>query len=65
MSTAADIQVPAVALRADDAARALGVSRDWFDANVAREVPHIRRGRMVLYSVRALERWVEANVERA
>lgn len=63
MST--DRSVPVVALRAEEAAAALGVSRDWFDQHVRPEVPHIRRGRMTLFSVKALERWAEANMERA
>lgn len=60
-----DRAVPVVALRVDEAARALGVSRDWFDLHVKPEVPHIRRGRTVLFSVKALEKWAEANMERA
>jgi predicted DNA-binding transcriptional regulator AlpA len=57
--------IPVVALRAEEAAEALGVSRDWFDQHVRPEVPHIRRGRMTLYAVKALEKWAEANMERA
>jgi excisionase family DNA binding protein len=56
---------PVVALRTDEAAQALGVSRDWFDQHVKPEVPHIRRGRTLLFSVKALEKWAEANMERA
>jgi excisionase family DNA binding protein len=58
-------EIPVVALKADEAARALGVSRDWFDKNVAREVPHVRRGHQRLFTVKALEKWAEANMERA
>jgi hypothetical protein len=57
--------VPVVTLKASEAAEALGVSRRWFDANVAPEVPHIRRGMHKLFTVRALEKWAEANMERA
>ena len=60
-----DRTVPVVALRPDEAAFALGVSRDWFDQNVKPEVPHIRRGKLTLFSVKALEKWAEANMERA
>lgn len=56
--------VPIVALRSSEAAKALGVSRDWFDAHVAREIPHVQRGAMRLYSVKSLEKWLEANMER-
>jgi hypothetical protein len=57
--------VPVVTLKADEAAQALGVSRRWFDHNVAPEVPHIRRGIHKLFTVKALEKWAEANMERA
>jgi len=46
-----------IALRPEDAAQALGVSRDFFDAHIAPEVPCIDFGRVKLYSVAALERW--------
>jgi hypothetical protein len=57
--------VPVVALKPDDAAEALGVSRTWFDKNVAPEVPHVRRGYHRLFTVKALEKWAEANMERS
>lgn len=58
-------RLPIVALPADEAAIALGVNRQWFDDNVANEVPHVRRGRVRLYSIKDLEKWTEANAERA
>ena len=58
-------EIPVVALRPDDAAASRGVSRDWFDAHVRPEVPHVRRGRTTLFTVKALEKWAEANMERA
>jgi hypothetical protein len=48
-----------------EAAEALGVSRKWFDINVAPEVPHVRRNHHRLFTVKALEKWAEANMERA
>ncbi len=42
-----------------EAANALGVSRDFFDAHVKPELRVVRRGRLVLVPVRELERWVE------
>jgi len=44
-----------------EAAAALGVSRDFFDAHVKPELRVVRRGRLVLVPVRELERWVEQN----
>ena len=44
-----------------EAAAALGVSRDFFDAHVKPELRVVRRGRLVLVPVRELERWVEEN----
>ena len=48
-------------LSPEEAAQALGVSRDFFDAHVKAELRVIRRGRLVLVPVRELERWVEEN----
>jgi excisionase family DNA binding protein len=47
------------ALKIEEAAAALGVSRDFFDQYVRHELRLIRRGRLVLVPVRELERWVE------
>lgn len=65
MSTSATRTVPVVTLRPEEAAQALGVSRSWFDRNVAHELPSIRRGQLVLYTVDSLERWAQANMGRA
>ena len=48
-------------LSPQEAADALGVSRDYFDAHVRDELRVVRRGRLVLVPVRELERWVEEN----
>lgn len=47
-----------------EAAVALGVSRDFFDAHVKPELRLIRRGRLVLVPVRELERWADASAAR-
>ena len=47
-----------------EAAEALGVSRDFFDEHVKRELRVVRRGRLVLVPVRELERWVDVNAAR-
>ena len=56
--------MPRITLRPEEAAEALGVSRDFFDEQVAPELKVIRRGRLKLYAVRELERWAEAEAER-
>jgi excisionase family DNA binding protein len=53
-----------LALRADEAADALGVSRDYFDEHVAAELRWIRRGRLKLVSVRELEDWLARSSAR-
>ena len=50
-------RVPRVTLRVEEAAAALGVSRDTFDEKVKPELRIIRRGRLVLVPMRELERW--------
>jgi hypothetical protein len=47
-----------------EAAAALGVSDEFFDTYVRPEVKVIRRGRLVLVSVRELERWAETSSAR-
>jgi hypothetical protein len=54
---------PRVALRPEEAAQALGVSRDYFDLHVGPELPWIRRGRLKLVPVAALEKWAEKESE--
>lgn len=58
------INAPRIALRTGEAAAALGVSEDFFAAEIAPHVACVRRGRLKLYAVRALEAWVEENAER-
>ena len=53
--------VARLTLSPQEAADALGVSRDYFDAHVKPELRVIRRGRLVLVPVRELERWVDEN----
>ena len=56
--------IPRIALRVGEAAVALGISEDAFHEHVAPHVPCVRRGRLKLYGVRALEEFVESNAER-
>ena len=55
--------IPRIALTPAEAAAAIGVGPDFFDANVAPELRLIRRGRKRLVSVRELERWTAENSE--
>jgi hypothetical protein len=53
-----------LALTRIEAARSLGVSVDFFDEHIAPELRTVRRGRLRLYPVRELERWLDANAAR-
>jgi excisionase family DNA binding protein len=54
------VPLPRLALSPDECARALGVSRDFFDEHVMPELRIVRRGRRRLVPVRELERWLSA-----
>ena len=57
-------EVPRLALSADEAAAALGVSRDFLDEHIASELRWIRRGRRKLVALRELERWLTESARR-
>jgi hypothetical protein len=44
---------------------ALGVSDDFFRSNVAPELRAVRRGRLRLYAVAEIERWLRDNAALA
>ena len=48
-----------LALSPDEAAAAVGVSRDFFDEHVAPDLRIVRRGRRKLVPVAELERWLD------
>jgi hypothetical protein len=48
-----------------EAAGALGVSPDYFDQHIRADLKLIRRGRLVLVSMRELERWASSNEAQA
>lgn len=48
-----------LALSPDEAAAALGISRDFLDEHVAPELRWVRRGRRKFVAIRELERWLE------
>ena len=50
---------PPLALRPEAAAAALGISRDMFDAEVAPHVRCVRLGRLKVFPVRELEKWLD------
>lgn len=55
--------IPRLALTPPEAAAAIGVGPDFFDANVRPRLRLIREGRKVLVPVVELERWVEETAE--
>lgn len=56
---------PRLALSPDEAARVLGVSRDYFDEHILPELRIIRRGRRILIPLMELERWLERSAANA
>lgn len=54
---------PRLALSKAEAARALGVSVDFFDDHIARELRVVSVGRRRLYLVVDLERWLDEHAE--
>lgn len=62
---AARVGVPRLALSVQEACEALGCSWDYFAEHVSPELRIVRRGRRKLIAVSELERWLDANAERA
>jgi hypothetical protein len=56
--------IPRIALTPAEAAAAIGVGPDFFDANVAAELRLVRRGRKRLVPVSELERWTAENADQ-
>jgi excisionase family DNA binding protein len=56
---------PRLALSPDEAARVLGVSRDYFDEHILPELRIIRRGRRILIPLAELERWLDRSAANA
>jgi excisionase family DNA binding protein len=57
-------QTNRLALTPDEAAAALGVSRDFLDQHILPELRTIRRGRRRLIPIRELERWLDQEASR-
>jgi len=53
-----------LALSPDEAAAALGVSRDYLDEHVIGELRIVRRGRRILIALAEVERWLERSSAR-
>lgn len=53
-----------LAFSKSEAAKALGVSVDFFDAHIAQELACVRRGRRRLYPMTEIHRWLEWAAER-
>jgi hypothetical protein len=58
------VPIPRIALTPPEAAAAIGVGPDFFEANVAPELRMVRRGRKRLVPVSELERWMNENADR-
>lgn len=56
--------VPRLALTRSEAAEALGVGITTFKTKIAPELRVVRQGKVRLYPVRDLERWLDENAER-
>lgn len=56
--------VPRLALRPEEAAESIGVGRSFFFVEVLPELRCVRRGRLRLVPVRALEEWLDRNAAR-
>jgi len=56
--------LPRLALTKSEAADALGVSVDSFERHIQLEVRCVRRGRLRLFDLRELERWLDKNSAR-
>jgi excisionase family DNA binding protein len=54
-----------LALSRAEAAQTLGVSVDFFDEHIAREVKAVRRGSRRLFPVRELETWLDRSASLA
>ena len=55
---------PRLALSPDEAAAALGCSRDFLDEHVAHELRWVRKGRRKFVAIRELEAWLEKSAAR-
>jgi hypothetical protein len=57
-------EAPRLALRPEEAAESLGVSRDYSDAHIAPELRFVR-SRLMLFPIVELEGWLDREAARA
>jgi excisionase family DNA binding protein len=57
-------RVPRLAVTKVEAAESLGVSVDFLEDHVMRELRIVRRGRRLLIPLEELNRWLDANSQR-
>ena len=57
--------IPRLALRPEEAAEALGVSRSFFYDSILPELQIVRIGRVRMVPVAELERWLDSQASRA
>lgn len=62
--TPAARRIPRLAVTKVEAAEALGVSVDFLEDHVMRELRIVRRGRRLLIPLHELSRWLESNSQR-
>jgi len=55
------VSIPAIAVRREEAAEAIGMSLDSFERYVQSDLRLIRRGRLVIVPTSELVRWCEEN----
>jgi excisionase family DNA binding protein len=56
--------LPRLSVSPGEAARMLGVSRDFFDEHLKPELRVVRRGKLILIPVAELERWFDKSATR-
>lgn len=65
-TTTADPQLPKLLLTAAQAAEALGIGRSkLWSLTAGGEIPHLRIGRSVRYSVDGLREWIEQQAAKS
>jgi excisionase family DNA binding protein len=57
--------LPRLSVSPDEAAKMLGVSRDYFDEHILDELRVVRRGRRILVALAELERWLDRSATLA
>jgi excisionase family DNA binding protein len=64
LSAIAGTGPPRLGLTLDEAAAAVGVSRDTFDRHIRHELRIVRRGRCLIVPIAEIERWLDREAAR-